>query len=127
MTLVRRTFHPSIDIIPRCNSHADIAAVASVTRCQPRNPVPTSSFRTTSPVSPPLDSQACCIPLPILGFVAFQLVFALGVLRHPAPAVIAHGLYAAEHAIDGLLATLFVPLEGFPTCSRGVSPRSLPP
>jgi len=41
---------PSIDLVPGVHSRADIAAVASVTRCQPRDPVPTSPFCTVPPV-----------------------------------------------------------------------------
>jgi hypothetical protein len=38
----------------------------------PRNPVPPSWFRATSTVSSARRSRACCIPLPVLGFVAFR-------------------------------------------------------
>jgi hypothetical protein len=41
---------PSIDLVPGVHSRADIAAVAFVSRCHPRNRVPTSPFRTVSPV-----------------------------------------------------------------------------
>jgi hypothetical protein len=41
---------PSIDLIPGVHSHDDIAATASVTRCQPRDRVPTSPFCTVTPV-----------------------------------------------------------------------------
>jgi len=40
----------SIDLVPGVHSRADIAAVASVGRCHPSDPVPTSPFRTVSPV-----------------------------------------------------------------------------
>jgi len=45
-----RTFRPSIDLFPGVHSRADIAALASVTRCQPRDLVPTSPFCTVPPV-----------------------------------------------------------------------------
>jgi hypothetical protein len=41
---------PSIDLVPGVHSRFDIAAVALVSRCQPRNRVPTSPFRTVTPV-----------------------------------------------------------------------------
>jgi hypothetical protein len=43
-------FRPSIDLFPGVHSRADIAALASVTKCQLRDPVPTSPFRTVPPV-----------------------------------------------------------------------------
>jgi len=44
---------------------------ASVSRNHPRDPVPSSWFHTTSTVSSARRSRACCIPLPVMGFVAF--------------------------------------------------------
>jgi hypothetical protein len=44
---------------------------ASASREPPSPHVPPSWFRTTSAVSSSGSSRACCIPLPILGFVAF--------------------------------------------------------
>jgi len=41
---------PSIDLVPGVHSRADIAAVASVRRCHPPDPVPTSPILTVSPV-----------------------------------------------------------------------------
>jgi hypothetical protein len=44
---------------------------ASASREPPSPHVPPSWFRTTSAVSSSGSSRACCVPLPILGFVAF--------------------------------------------------------
>jgi hypothetical protein len=41
----------------------------------PGHRVPTSWFRTTSPVFAAVESQACCILLPIVGFIAFHAHF----------------------------------------------------
>jgi hypothetical protein len=46
---------------------------ASVPRSHPRDPVPSPWFRTTSTVSSARRSRACCIPLPVMGFAAFQV------------------------------------------------------
>jgi hypothetical protein len=46
---------------------------ASVPRNHPRNPVPSSWSCTTSTVSSARRSRACCIPLPVMGFVAFRV------------------------------------------------------
>jgi hypothetical protein len=89
----------------------------------PRNPVPSSWFRTTSTVSSARRSRACCIPLPVLGFVAFR-----------------------DHRVPGRLLDEsrgrrecrlpprddFTPLEGFPSTTaaprhRGRCPLAVPP
>jgi len=67
---------PSIDLVPGVYSRADIAAVASVSECQLRDPVPTSPFRTVSPVySAVRPARAGLLPIAGLGFAG---------LLHPA-------------------------------------------
>jgi hypothetical protein len=90
----------------------------------PRNPVPSSWFRTTSTVSSARRSRACCIPLPVMGFIAF-----LGSLGFPAGPWTNPG---AVGSADALPATIFTPLEGFPSTTaaprhRGRCPLAVPP
>ena len=73
--------HPSTDPVSRERVPGWIPAErplpraslrASVPRSQPRNPVPSAWFHTTSTVSSARRSRACCIPLPVMGFAAFR-------------------------------------------------------
>jgi len=91
---------------------------ASVSRNHPRNPVPSSWFHTTSTVSSARRSRACCIPLPVMGFVAF-----LGA-GFPIPDL------ASQIAAGGPNPSsrrTFTPPEGTLDCSRTTSPWPLPP
>jgi hypothetical protein len=88
----------------------------------PRNPVPSSWFRTTSTVSSARRSRACCIPLPVMGFAAFRAT------GFPADSWTNPG---AVGSADALPATIFTPLEGFPSTTaaprrRGRCPLAVP-
>jgi len=64
----------------------------------PEHRVPTLWFRTTSPDFSARDSQACCILLPIVGFIAFPL----GAMRTPGfPCSRCREVGGAEYDIDG--------------------------
>ena len=114
---------PSIDLVPGVHSRADIAAVASVRRCQPPDPVPTSPILTVTPAYSAdwpactglcaiagEDSRACCIPLPILGFAAFLAVIRVA----PAPHTGHCWSVCSRSREFRVLAARFIPLKGFP-------------
>jgi hypothetical protein len=98
--------------LPRTSPHA------SVPRSHPRNPVPPSWFCTTSMVSSARRSRACCIPLPVLGFAAFQGA------RFPIPDL-ANQIRAGGPTPSSR--RTLTPPEEIPDCSRTTSPWPLPP
>jgi len=55
----------------RASTPTHVAVCFGPEENHPRNPVPSSWFRTTSTVSSARRSRACCIPLPVMGFAAF--------------------------------------------------------
>jgi len=84
--------------------------------------VPTPWFRTTSPAFSAIDSRACCIPLPILGFFAFQLGHRVWIEhRSPLLEVILAGRRRAAFPRSRCSPRRISPFR-----SRSVSPRSLP-
>lgn len=74
--------------------------------------------------SPPKDSRACCIPLPIVGFDAFPR--SIGWLPAPSDSAIA-GRFRCRSPRSGLPRIVFrTPRRTPPPRSRTVSPRPLP-
>jgi hypothetical protein len=110
--------HPSV-------STSRSIAAASVRRLRPPDVFRPRGFAPPRRFSPPMDSRACCIPLPIVGFDVFRPL-SPGVCRSRSrPRCQAH---ESSVTLDvGLPTPLFVPPGGFPPpAARPVSPRSLP-
>jgi hypothetical protein len=94
---------------------------ASVPRSHPRDPVPSSWFRTTSTGSSARRSRACCIPLPVMGFAAFR------VADFPGPRRCSGQSPTTAGRTDIVPAAPLTPPEGILASSRTTSPWPLPP
>jgi len=123
-------FRPSIDMLSGVHSRFDVATVSSSAGLPDPNHVPTSWFRTTSPVCSAVHPVTGAAAPPPLQAIALRVAG----LLHPAANRGVHRVFGRLILLPGLATVsrdAVLPLEGFPPssavpCHHGLCPLAVP-